>query len=239
MDPADRATLSFIWSHVSLHLLNVILSPFSSGLIHLPVDVSLFSLSVCCLVAYRAWNDSAGPQVCRVLGTYLLTQSCTTCLFTSIGSYLRIHTDGYWNNICYRACLNKASVSCFTHLYCLDLRIKVCGSGHQIQFVIHVVFSCSQEPRQAWNTITYFTDRQSLPKSKALIYHCENFSFCRKNGFFILSDNNFDRWQRGLAPLNITCNRGMFPVHEKLHLFIVKWRKHDTDETIGWHWRNS
>lgn len=70
--------------------------------------------------------------------------------------------------------------TCFAHLHCLCLRIIVCGSGHQIHFVIRIVFSCSQEPLRVWNTITYFTDRQSFAESKTLIYHCENFSFCRK-----------------------------------------------------------
>lgn len=144
-------------------------------------------------------DDSEGPQLDMGPGrchTYIFTESepllsCSsnapaTSSLTSInrfGSYLSTYTDGYWNNIYYSTCLNNA-------------RVSLIFIGQQMQFVIHIVFSWSREPLQVWNTITYFTDRQSFPKSKALIYHCENFSFLQKNGFFILSDNNFDHWQR-------------------------------------------
>lgn len=118
--------------------------------------------------------------------------------------------------------------------------MMVCGWGHQIQFVIHIIFSCSQECLQVWNTIAYFTDRPSFPKSKALIYHCENFSFCRKmvSSFSLIITLIVDS-ELSLALWFFLWNARMCSVHEKWEKYIfllwhegskIKTRQQDDTE---------
>lgn len=66
------------------------------------------------------------------------------------------------------------------HHYCFYFRMIVCGAGYQTQFDIPFVISCSLDTVQIWTTSPHFTARWSFSNSKALMYHCENSSFCRK-----------------------------------------------------------
>ena len=104
-----------------------------------------------------------------------------------------------------------------------------CGSGHQIQYVIYIVFCCSQEPLQVWNTITYFTDRQSFPNSKILIYHCENFAFCRK---MVSSFSLIITWTVTVSwawPPEFLWNARMCSLHEKWEKSIFSlWHEGNT-----------
>lgn len=62
--------------------------------------------------------------------------------------------------------------------------------------------------------------------------------FLRKNDFFILSDNNFNRWQRVEPGLLIFCETRrcalcMRGEGNTVHLFIMTQRKQDKDKTVG------
>lgn len=110
-----------------------------------------------------------------------------------------------------------------------------CSSGHQIQYVIYIVFCWSQELLQAWNIITYFTDRQSFPKSKALIYYCENSAFCRKmvSSFSLIITWITDSKLSLASWISVKREDVLFAWEvRKIHLFIMTWRKHDIDKTV-------
>lgn len=103
---------------------------------------------------------------------------------------------------------------------------------------ISIVNSCSLERLQVWNTITYFTERTSFfHKSKALIYHMWEFLVPWKNGFFILSDNNFSLRQKVQPGLLIfhemrwcsLCMRS----EGKCIFFIMTWKKQDKEKAAG------
>lgn len=95
--------------------------------------------------------------------------------------------------------------------------------------------SCSQEPLQVWNTITYFTDRQSFPKSKVLIYHGENFAFCRKivSSFSLIITWITDSELSLASWISVKCEDVLctWEVRE-IHLFIMTWKKHAIDKTV-------
>lgn len=63
------------------------------------------------------------------------------------------------------------------------------------------------------------------------------FLFLRKNGFFILSDNNFNRWQRVGPGLLIFCEQRRCALcmrsEGNTSFFIITQRKQDKDETVG------
>lgn len=114
--------------------------------------------------------------------------------------------------------------------------ITLCGSDHQILFVIHIVSPCSQERLQVWNTITYFTERQSFPKSKALIYQCENFSFCGKtvSSFSLIITLIADSELSPASWFSVNSEDVLFAWEvREIHLFIMTQRKQYKDKTVG------
>lgn len=135
------------------------------------------------------------------------------------------------------------SVRCF---YCSDSIIctteSLRDSGHQTPLsLIRLVSSWSRERLQVGNAITYFTE--SLFQVRGLDISLWEFLPLHSNGFFILSDNNFNRWQRvepATPPLPPRHPLSFFSLYSVSHhewkeyiLYLLTCRKQSADETLG------